>query len=109
LSSGSSARHLAPVPATSDLDLRIEDTTRAGVGLSRSGTSRAWPPGKTTAVATAEVDARHGDVGDWVSAYGSLVEANIAAAAHLTGGADRDRELGELLAGFLASPLEVEP
>jgi hypothetical protein len=46
---------------------------------------------------------------DWAEAYGALVEANIAAAAHLTGGADRDRELGELLAGFLANPLEVDP
>jgi hypothetical protein len=46
---------------------------------------------------------------DWADAYTNLVEANIAAAAHLAGGADRDRELGELLAGFLASPLEVEP
>jgi hypothetical protein len=45
----------------------------------------------------------------WAQAYGALVEANIAAAAHLTGGADRDRELGELLAGFLSSPLEVDP
>jgi hypothetical protein len=46
---------------------------------------------------------------DWAQAYANLVEANISAAAHLTGGADRDRELGELLAGFLASPLEVDP
>jgi hypothetical protein len=45
----------------------------------------------------------------WADAYASLVDANIAAAAHLTGSADRDRELGELLVGFLASPLEVEP
>jgi hypothetical protein len=45
----------------------------------------------------------------WAHAYALLVEANIAAAAHMTGGADRDRELGELLAGFLASPLEVDP
>jgi hypothetical protein len=66
-----------------------------------SGTARAW---------SAEANLHDAQQPDgWAEAFGALAEANIVAAAHLTGGAARDRDLGELLAGFLASPLEVDP
>ena len=45
---------------------------------------------------------------DWHLAIASLVEANIAAAPGLVQSAERDRELGELVAGFASSPFEVE-
>jgi hypothetical protein len=118
---------------------RVEENDSAGSSVAPSGTARAWgvtvggragtAPGSGQLITgnlgagnlgAGNLAAGHAAVGhaaigrdagevDWPSAYASLVEANIAAAAHLTGGADRDRELGELLAGFLASPLEVEP
>jgi hypothetical protein len=69
-----------------------------------SDAGQAWSAAAATGLRESDRATRH-----WGQAYGVLVEANIAAAAHLTGGADRDRELGELLAGFLASPLEVDP
>ena len=78
-----------------------QDFAKKATAAAAFGTTRAWSEG--TGVRDSHLS------GDWADAYGALVEANIVAAAHLTGGADRDRDLGELLAGFLASPLEVDP
>jgi hypothetical protein len=101
-------RYLAPVAdvGVGSFGARTEETGGTASGLMQAGTARAW--GVTVGGRGLGAGPAASDL-DWPSAYASLVEANIAAAAHLTGGADRDRELGELLAGFLASPLEVEP
>ncbi len=102
ISGGAGKHYLAPVPANGGSSDRTGESGQLGGSLAVSGTARALS--LTSGLAGLDPGTR-----DWAGAYASLVEANIAAAAHLTGGADRDRELGELLAGFLASPLEVEP
>jgi hypothetical protein len=92
-----------------------ESLTPVGGGAARASSADARPAASNAAdlVNTMSLPVANTVVRDqtlaWAQAYSMLVEANIAAAAHMTGGADRDRELGELLAGFLASPLEVDP